>query len=454
MSNNKANNKKICRKKSVEEMDHLQEDSRNLLSSLKKNQAIFKDLLKKSIKPRDDMDLCSLDFYNCGQHQSNFNYEKFFDMDCRENLSISSESLDSALDDDDDDGLDDEDDDYASKRSMAKSVSFSDYLLTSKFSPRFRSRSISPNASHHRPPSKSILKKKRDDQMMSMKKKRGVMRSLSSLDMFRPDYMSDVETSSCELNEKKIIKCKPFNKRLNQTKSECNCDLYGNDVKCLKCKPFTSIQKPLVEAASKIMRSFSDKKSTVKKPMISNQEVNKIKKKPTAANGRKLREELKKNPTLLGYAWALDSIETKLNTTLSKFDKPEEYWEELSQFRDSNKHDCVSTKPIGFDGSSLFSTSCYEYDSRYLSGDDHYYHHQRDDNLESGDFDGRNHKCIHSFTLNERLFPVPVCKGKNGASTCPVCRSTRKEGNSFIPQFCKISIPKSYVLVSINFKKL
>ena len=53
---------------------------------------------------------------------------------------------------------------------------------------------------------------------------------------------------------------------------------------------------------------------------------------------------------------------------------------------------------------------------------------------------------IHSYTLNERLFPVPVYKGSNGQSACPVCKSSRKEPTNFSPQFCKISIPKSRIV--------
>ena len=55
-------------------------------------------------------------------------------------------------------------------------------------------------------------------------------------------------------------------------------------------------------------------------------------------------------------------------------------------------------------------------------------------------------KGIHSYTLNDRLFPVPIYKGKNGQSMCPVCKSTKKEGTSYSPQFCKISIPKSRII--------
>ncbi len=77
-----------------------------------------------------------------------------------------------------------------------------------------------------------------------------------------------------------------------------------------------------------------------------------------------------------------------------------------------------------------------------------------DKNQETGD-DGRSHKCIHSYTLNERLFPVPVYKGKNGQSACPVCKSSRKEATNFTPQFCKVSIPKSRVMepYKIQFAK-
>lgn len=62
---------------------------------------------------------------------------------------------------------------------------------------------------------------------------------------------------------------------------------------------------------------------------------------------------------------------------------------------------------------------------------------------------------IHSYTLNDRLFPVPVYKGKNGQSVCPVCTSGRKEATNFTPQFCKVSIPKSRIMepYKIQFNK-
>ena len=125
----------------------------------------------------------------------------------------------------------------------------------------------------------------------------------------------------------------------------------------------------------------------------------------------------------------MDTLGTKLNTTNTKFEKPESYWQELSQFRNQNKDECVSSKQTNFDGSTstFFDTDTKETDN-------------------PNEDDGRNHKCIHSYTLNDRLFPVPIYKGKNGQSACPVCKSTRKEATSYCPQFFKISIPKSRII--------
>ncbi|RNA21080.1 migration and invasion-inhibitory [Brachionus plicatilis] len=93
--------------------------------------------------------------------------------------------------------------------------------------------------------------------------------------------------------------------------------------------------------------------------------------------------------------------------------KPDDFWLELSRFRMENMQDCVSTKMNNFNGTI---NSILENDS-----------------------------SIHSYKLNDRLFPVPVYKDKNGQSLCPVCKSAQKESNSIMPQYFKISIPKSKI---------
>ncbi len=155
---------------------------------------------------------------------------------------------------------------------------------------------------------------------------------------------------------------------------------------------------------------------------------------------KKLSNHVKKMKPLLGYDWAVDDTNNLNNTRLAKTVKSEEYWQELSKFRCQNKEECMSQKQANFDGSSasFFDTTLNAVDSSGVENG-------QTDKM-SQDDDGRNHKCIHSYTLNERLFPVPVYKGKNGQSACPVCKSGRKEATIFAPQFCKVSIPKSRIM--------
>jgi hypothetical protein len=49
---------------------------------------------------------------------------------------------------------------------------------------------------------------------------------------------------------------------------------------------------------------------------------------------------------------------------------------------------------------------------------------------------------------------VPICRDKNGQSTCPVCKSTKKEATSYAPQFFKISIPKSKLAEPIQIEPI
>ncbi len=169
-------------------------------------------------------------------------------------------------------------------------------------------------------------------------------------------------------------------------------------------------------------------------------------KKEKLRNYKKIVTQIKKSKPLLGYDWALDTIETKLNTTNTKFDKPETYWQELSQFRNQNKDECISNKQANFDASSLSNTTNFFNEIDVTNAD------AAAAVAVNDDADGRNHKCIHSYTLNERLFPVPIYKGKNGQSACPVCKSTRKEATTYCPQFFKISIPKSRIIQSYKIQ--
>ena len=79
--------------------------------------------------------------------------------------------------------------------------------------------------------------------------------------------------------------------------------------------------------------------------------------------------------------FSIDSIETKSSLTNSKYQKSDEYWQQLCRFREENQEECVSAKPVNFDGtnSSLFLDQSNI--NEYLKNNDN--------ELE----DGVNHRC-------------------------------------------------------------
>jgi hypothetical protein len=81
-----------------------------------------------------------------------------------------------------------------------------------------------------------------------------------------------------------------------------------------------------------------------------------------------------------------DALDTKLNTTTTKYEKPEEFWQDLNSFRNQNRDDCVSSKQINFDGTA---SSFFEMDSKLTDNGGCYEKKHEED----GDDDGRNHKC-------------------------------------------------------------
>ena len=375
----------------------------------------------------------------------------------------------------------------------SKTVSFSDYLRTncdedmSNESRRRRSRSASPY--FNKKPTKSILKKQivqdelseddEDDKKDYSLNKQGALSSQSSESLsshgsvstnsllcsdiyggFNCDFDENIkketkhlksnkntfidfiskkrqaflnhsyyEQKTSDLNDdsKIIEKRRPKESKtcINRSYSAENCTQPPQPHPTKTSKSTKSTTKALQSSSSQNIQQETKPKHTE----VYKQRLNSSLKKEKIRNYKKLVNQLKKSKPLLGYDWAVDTLETKLNTTNTKFEKPESYWQELSQFRNQNKDECVSSKQTNFDGSTstFFETDTKEADN-------------------PNEDDGRNHKCIHSYTLNDRLFPVPIYKGKNGQSACPVCKSTRKEATSYCPQFFKISIPKSRII--------
>jgi hypothetical protein len=82
----------------------------------------------------------------------------------------------------------------------------------------------------------------------------------------------------------------------------------------------------------------------------------------------------------------------------------------LNSFRNENKDECISNKLVNFDGTlaNIHDLDSFNLTSQSLANNLTLNHNN---NLENGiEDDGRNHRCIHSYKLNDRLFPVPIYK--------------------------------------------
>ncbi|CAH1775246.1 unnamed protein product [Owenia fusiformis] len=126
---------------------------------------------------------------------------------------------------------------------------------------------------------------------------------------------------------------------------------------------------------------------------------------------------------LLGY----DFIAGMLDNTKTFSDFPDDYFENLKEFRRVNKEDCVS--------SARGSTSAPPAPEPI-----------------SPDVEPLEHTCIHGYTVNKRLFTVPMNTNEEGKSRCPICNKERKDPNSESPAFVRISIPRSTLLTPYRVK--
>jgi hypothetical protein len=411
------------------EVDLLRNDCKNLLSSLKTQQNIVLDTFNK-FKHNDSINDDDSQSFNCTKgyerptHSSNLKTSE---------LRKSTDSLNSSS--------------GKKRNNSNKTVSFSDYLRTCStsgkgliLSPRRVSRSASP---HHynakKSPSKSILKKQlvQDELSDNENEAKNASQSSSSASLnsmstnsllssnIYGDYFDDIDvfsyrnsnispnkagkssfiefiakkrqsylnykynsSSNLNLNNEELFKdTKPI-KTSSEDKSSKKATVvdvshwsrsYSADSthKSRSKSPANEISKK--KAANKNVKPTSPARSSSAERKTKSNKLNSMK----YRNYKKLAKQLKKNRPLLGYDWALDAIETKLNTTSSKFEKPEEFWNDLTAFRNQNKDDCVSSKQVNFDGST---STFFDVDSKDLTCYD-------TKNQADGDDDGRNHKC-------------------------------------------------------------
>ncbi|XP_033097892.1 migration and invasion-inhibitory protein-like [Anneissia japonica] len=123
---------------------------------------------------------------------------------------------------------------------------------------------------------------------------------------------------------------------------------------------------------------------------------------------------------LLGYDWIAGLLDAE--DTISE--RSDAFFDELKDFRRVNKEDCVYRQTD--ESLNKSSTMITGLPRSTIT-------HPTD-----------THQCLHNFTLNNRLFVVPVHSNQEGESTCPICHESRtaqvRRGS---PSYIRVSIPRS-----------
>lgn len=133
-----------------------------------------------------------------------------------------------------------------------------------------------------------------------------------------------------------------------------------------------------------------------------------------------------KNADLLGYDWIVGMLENKSKE--SQLDKPPEYFEELDKFRRTNKQFCISSDSRELSQSNPISQRCGNKNPFHSSNYDLQHFSQPDTPITINE-----QPQIYAYTLNERLFPVPL----------DMETAERGPADSKNPHIIKISIPSN-----------
>eukprot|EP00057_Strongylocentrotus_purpuratus_P009484 XP_011663958.1 PREDICTED: uncharacterized protein LOC575588 isoform X3 [Strongylocentrotus purpuratus] len=128
---------------------------------------------------------------------------------------------------------------------------------------------------------------------------------------------------------------------------------------------------------------------------------------------------------LLGYDWIAGVMDN--NPALEE--KSDDYLQGIKEFRQLNRNECVHTAVMddsAADEMMNVSQGFGEVQEPYLQA--------------------KEHKCIHNYVLNDRLFAVPLHENNDGESLCAICehrRSSEKKKSLSSPSYIRVSIPRS-----------
>ncbi|CAH3018286.1 unnamed protein product [Porites evermanni] len=127
--------------------------------------------------------------------------------------------------------------------------------------------------------------------------------------------------------------------------------------------------------------------------------------------------------SLLGYDW----IAGMLDNTSYLSEKPDDYFDDLKEFRRVNKEDCCGKTVVELPYSPLKLTPSR---SSYSHAED-------------------GVTCDNAYTLNDRLFAVPI----HGPETsCSVCYTKREFEYETEGSYVRVSVPRSSLLSPYRFK--
>ncbi|XP_013411441.1 LOW QUALITY PROTEIN: uncharacterized protein LOC106174422 [Lingula anatina] len=119
---------------------------------------------------------------------------------------------------------------------------------------------------------------------------------------------------------------------------------------------------------------------------------------------------------LLGYDWIAGLLDNNQSVT----EMPDAYFEQLKEFRRVNKAECVSRAFPSYSDDDFQRPEALTPELKYP-----------------------DHTCIHTYTINERLYPVPVNEAEDGQSVCPICNNLRRKPTTESPGYVRVSFPRS-----------
>ncbi|XP_016296964.1 migration and invasion-inhibitory protein-like [Sinocyclocheilus anshuiensis] len=129
---------------------------------------------------------------------------------------------------------------------------------------------------------------------------------------------------------------------------------------------------------------------------------------------------------LLGYDWIAGLVDAESSLE----DRSEQFFSDLSRFRQANRDECVHSLLSGFPSVADLASPSFDSDEPQPHTD--------------------THQCTFCYRINSRLFAVPL----DAQAACPVCKMPKSEHphTEREPALIRVSIPRSTLLPAYKYK--